>query len=109
MRLIGSGDDDREEGGGGEVLEIAAGSWVGAAVEVDGVGEGLEAVEGEAEGENPVVELVISEGQKLCCCEQAEVDEQAEGNEQLAAAGEVGAPRKFLKLDADAEVDRRGG
>ena len=50
-----AGLQGREEGDGGEVGQEAAGAVGIAAVEVDGVGEGLERVEGEPEREDPIV------------------------------------------------------
>ena len=80
----GAGDDRRKEVGGGEIGEVVGGGLRVFAVDVDGVAEGLEAVEGETKGEQPAVAVADGEGHCLDEDEQAEVEDER-GQQQTAA------------------------
>ena len=106
----GSGEDGGEEGGGGEVGKEGAGGFGVAAVEVEGVGERLEGVEGDAEGEGPLPDggghageagvVFKQERHVFECREEAEVQEQRERDEEFADGG----PFEAGEAEADREI-----
>ena len=77
----GSSDRGGEEARGCQVRQVAV-SWLGvAAIEVDGVGERLEAVEGERERQHP-----RHHGQVFDGCDEANIERDAERDVQAAKA-----------------------
>ena len=96
----GAGGDDGEKAGGGEVGEEVAGGLAVAAIDIDGVAELLEAVVGEAEGEEPGEAVAETLGRD----HEADVEQEAAAEEE--------ATHGFGLAGADAEAEEeieRGG